>query len=88
MVAQFLDMLTGAAFSLLNMFLGLLPSMPFSANDLNAYMQSNIVVTVLGWMNYFLPIGTATAIISAWAVAMMSYVGVKIAMLYGWIGKR
>lgn len=82
MIADFFEMLSGVVFSVLNSIFDLLPVMPYGVSDLQAYMSDSIVGTMLSWMNYFLPIVPATAMISLWATGMMAYIGIKLAMKY------
>ena len=82
MIVQFFDMLAGTVFSVLNFVIVSLPSMPFGTSDLNSYMSNNMVLTVISWVNYFIPVQAATAIVAAWATAMTTYVGVKLSIKY------
>lgn len=75
-------MLSGVVFDLLGSIFSLLPSMPFDLNDLNILAGNEIVVTVLSWFNYFVPVQAMAAILALWSVAMMSYVGLKLAIKY------
>lgn len=83
MIANLFEVISGAIFNVLGTIFGMLPAMPYSVSDFIEYMDNNLVINMVSWMNYFLPIGEATAIISVWATAMMSYVGVKLAIKYG-----
>lgn len=82
MIADFLQMLQGTVFELLAQILGVLPEMPIDVSSLDAYLTDNILYKVLQWLNWFLPLDAATAMVSLWAAAMMVYIGMKLAIKY------
>lgn len=82
MIADFFEFLMNGVFDFFQGFFGLFPSMPFSAEDLSEMMGLNIVSQVLGWVNYFLPLDVASAILALWAAAMMAYIGLKLSIKY------
>lgn len=82
MITGFLEMLTQTVFDLLSKILGVLPAMPFDLSVLEAFKQSKLVITVLSWINYFVPVSTCLAILTTWSVAMMTYIGFKMAIKY------
>lgn len=83
MIVKFIEMLAGAVFDVIGTVFSFLPQMPFGTNDLQQYMNDSLVVKVIQWMNFFLPLDVATAVISVWAAAMMTFIGVKLAVKYG-----
>lgn len=82
MITRFFEMLSGFVFDLLNMFVGLLPPMPFNLDAVNAFLSNNIVVAVLQWVNYFVPVEVCCGILALWSTAMLGYVGIKMAVNY------
>ena len=82
MIGDFLDMLASTIFDFLEGFFGLLPQMPFTANDLQSYLNVEMVSTVMGWVNWFLPLDVASSIVALWSTAMMAYVGLKLSIKY------
>lgn len=82
MISDFLDFLIGGVFDLLSGILGIFPQMPFTSDDLQQYMNVDLVSSVYGWINYFLPLDIASSIVALWATAMMAYIGIKMAIKY------
>lgn len=82
MIASFLDFLANGIFSFLDGFFSILPQMPISVSDLESLRSLQIVNTVLSWVNYFIPLSAASAIVALWATSMMAYIGIKLAMKY------
>lgn len=82
MIASFFDFLLNGVFDFMAGLFGLLPRMPFSANDVRNLLGVDIVNTALGWANYFLPLDIAAGILALWSTGMMAYVGIKLAMKY------
>lgn len=82
MISDFFGFLIGGVFDFLSGLFGILPQMPFSADDVRAFLGVEIVDQALGWANYFLPLDIAAGILALWSTAMMAYVGVKLAMKY------
>lgn len=82
MIASFFDFLLNGVFDFMTGLFGLLPRMPFSVNDVRAFLGIDIVNTALGWANYFLPLDVAAGILALWSTGMMAYVGIKLAMKY------
>lgn len=82
MLAGFIDFLGSSVFNLIGLVLSVLPVMP----DLSEYLadlgSNPIVSSVLGFVNYFLPIQTAVTIVSAWAGGMIIYIAVKQAVKF------
>lgn len=83
MLVNFIEMLAGTVFSVLETLFGFLPQMPFGVSDLDSYMNDSLLVTVLSWMNYFLPLQPAATIVAVWSTAMLAYIGVKLSIKYG-----
>lgn len=85
MIAQFLNFLSDSVFDLLGTLLGVLA--PASAlnyqSQIYALMDNELVSTVLSWVNYFLPLGMASTVITAWGVVMIGYIAFKLVMSYG-----
>lgn len=82
MIGDFLDFLIGGIFDLLHGIFGIFPQMPFGADELSEMMGLDIVATVFGWINYFIPLDVASSITALWATAMMAYIGIKLAIKY------
>lgn len=82
MIADFLEFLSNGIFDFLEGFFGLLPAMPFSADDLTDMMGFQIISNVLSWVNYFLPLDIAASMIALWCTALMAYVGLKLSIKY------
>ena len=82
MIASFLDFLADNVFGFINGILGIFPSMPVNTDELTTLSGFDIVGKVLSWVNWFLPLDIAASIIALWAVAMMTYLGIKMAMRY------
>lgn len=83
MLVKFIEMLGGAVFNVIETLFGFLPQMPFGVNDLGNWANDSLIVTVLRWMNYFLPLQPAAALVAVWSTAMLAYVGVKLSIKYG-----
>lgn len=82
MIANFLDFLAQNVFGFINGLLGIFPQMPDTTEQLQTMSDVEIVGKVLSWVNWFLPLDIAASIIALWAVAMMAYLGIKMAMKY------
>ena len=82
MIAGFLNFLAGGVFSVLNMILDFFPSMPIDLEDLDELFGTNVVVEILSWVNYFVPVSVCCGIVALWATGMMAYVGLKMAIKY------
>lgn len=82
MIASFLDFLSDSVFGFINGLLNIFPSMPVDTEQLSTLSGFQIVGDVLSWVNWFLPLDIAASIIALWAVAMMTYLGIKMAMRY------
>lgn len=82
MLTSFFDMLFGYVFDFLNGFFGLFPTMPINTQTVSDMLNLPLVATVFGWVNYFLPLDIASSIVALWTVAIMAYVGLKLAMRY------
>lgn len=82
MIADFFEFLLNGVFDFLNGVLGILPHMPFDASQIQSWLHLSEVSTVMGWINYFLPLDVASSIVALWATALMAYVGVKLALKY------
>lgn len=82
MIAKFFVMLSGFVFSVLDVILGFLPQMPFDLSALNDFMSNNIVITVISWINFFIPVSVCCGILALWSTAMLGYVGLKMAVNY------
>lgn len=84
MLTGFLDFLANGVFNLLQGLLGLFPQMPFGVQNFEQFASDNLFLTVMGWVNYFLPIQEATTIIALWAGGMMAYIAIKVPAKYGY----
>lgn len=82
MIAQFLDFLIGGVFDFLGGFFGLFPQMPDMTTGIRDMLGLELVSEVFGWVNYFLPLDIASSIVGLWSVAIMAYVGLKLAIKY------
>jgi len=82
MIGDFLNFLANGVFDFMDGFLGLLPQMPITAGDISQYASADIVASILGWVNYFLPINVASSIVGLWCTAMLAYVGLKLSIKY------
>lgn len=75
-----LDMLVGFLRSVLGGLIDLLPQSPFQ----DIYSTLNVVGDGLGWLNWFVPVGTLLGIMTVWLVAIAGYYLYK-ALLH-WVG--
>ena len=82
MIGEFFNFLTNGVFGMINGLLGIFPTMPVNADQLVRLSGVELVGTVLGWVNWFLPLDIASAIIALWSVAMMTYLAIKMAIRY------
>ena len=82
MLTSFFDMLFGYVFDFLNGFFSIFPKMPVDTQMISDMLNLPLVATVFGWVNYFLPLDIASSIVALWTIAIMSYVGLKLAMRY------
>lgn len=82
MIADFFEFLLNGVFGFFEGFFSIFPEMPFDAEDLSQMMNLGMVSDVMGWVNYFLPLDIAAAIVALWSTAMMAYVGLKLALRY------
>lgn len=63
--------------------LSTLPTLPPEIlGALDGFTGVSIVVEVLAWVNWFLPLSTASVVIALWGTAMMAYLGIKMAIRY------
>lgn len=82
MIGEFFNFLADNVFSFINGLLGIFPQMPITTNEIADLAGVNIVGSVLSWVNWFLPLDIAAAIIALWGTAMLAYLGIKLAMKY------
>lgn len=82
MIADFLNFLANGVFDFLTGLLSLFPHMPFTETTFEDFIQGDLVLTVLGWVNYLIPVRECATIVSLWAAGMMVYVSLKIAKNY------
>lgn len=75
-----LDMIVGFLRSVLGGLVSLLPHSPFE----QFYGLTGLPAQILGWVNWFVPVGTLLGIMTAWLVAIAAYYVYK-ALLH-WIG--
>lgn len=75
-----LDFIVGFLRSVMGNIVDLLPQSPFQ----EYYSGFGIAQQGLGWLNWFVPVGTLLAIMTAWLVAIAGYYVFK-ALLH-WIG--
>lgn len=64
-----LDMLVGFLRSVLGGIVSLLPQSPFE----QFYSTFSLLQTGLGWLNWFVPVGSLLAIMLVWLVAIAGY---------------
>lgn len=82
MIGDFLEFLTGGIFDFLNGLLGIFPRAEIDADVLEQFTGAGITGEVLSWVNYFLPLDIAAAIVALWATGMIAYLGIKMALRY------
>lgn len=82
MIADFLEFLSNGVFDFLGSFLGIFPRSEVDADVLEQFTGAGITGEVLSWVNYFLPLDIAAAIIALWATGMIAYLGIKMALRY------
>ena len=82
MIGDFFDFLGNSIFDFFNGLLGIFPQMPVNTDELANLAGTRIVGQVLSWVNWFLPLDIASSILALWSVAMMTYLGIKMAMRY------
>ena len=75
-----LDMIVDFLRSVLGGLVSLLPHSPFE----QFYSLTGLPVQILGWVNWFVPVGTLLGIMTAWLVAIAAYYVYK--ALSHWIG--
>lgn len=80
MIGSLLNMLSGTAFSVLDLIMSaLLPTIEFNfVSDLTLAMDNEITLTILSWVNYFLPINMAARLVTAWAAMMLAWFTFKL----------
>lgn len=80
MISDFLNMVFSTIFDLLNPLFDIFPAMPVEWSQvINGFFSIQLVDTVLNWVNWLLPFDVASAIISAWVLGMLTYIGIKVA---------
>lgn len=82
MIGEFFSFLAGSVFDFINGLLGIFPRVPDVTSQLVELSGVQSVITVLQWVNWLLPLDIASALIALWAVAMLSYLGIKMALRY------
>ena len=82
MIAAFLNFLGAGVFNLIDMILGFLPTATFSISDFEFLINDILVLHVLGWVNFFVPVSICTTIIGAWSVGMIGYIVLKMSLKY------
>ena len=82
MIADFFECLMNGVFDFLDGLFGILPQMPFDGAQIGQWLGLSELSTVLGWVNFFLPLDVASSIVAVWSAAVMAYVGIKLAMKY------
>lgn len=80
MITDFLNMLGGAVFDFLDGLLGIFPAANVQVQDF--LTATGMTAQMLGWINWFLPLDIASSILALWAVSMLAYLGIKMAMRY------
>lgn len=79
MIADILNNLANGVIDLLIGLVNILPVSPDFTSELANLASVQIVISVMQWVNWFLPLDVAAAMIATWATAMMFYLGVKLA---------
>ena len=82
MIGDFFDFLGDSIFGFLNGLIGIFPEMPVDTEQIENLASTQIVGNVLGWVNWFLPLDVAAVIFGLWSAAMLTYLGIKMAMRY------
>lgn len=82
MIGNFFNFLANSVFDFINGLLGIFPKTPDVMQNVEQLSGVQTVATVLKWVNWLLPLDIASAMIALWAVAMFSYLGVKMALKY------
>lgn len=82
MIGDFFDFLGDNIFGFLNGILGIFPEMPIDTDQISSLAGTQIVGKVLGWVNWFLPLDVASVMLALWSTAMLTYLGIKMAMRY------
>lgn len=82
MISAFLEFLMNGVMSFMNGFFGLFPTMPDNIQQLRQMLGLDMVETVFGWVNYFLPLDIASSIVALWSAAIMAYVALKLGIKY------
>lgn len=82
MISDFFEFLSSGVFTFLNGLLSIFPQSNIDPDVISQYMGVGITSEVLSWVNYFLPLDVAAAIIALWATGMIAYLGIKMAMRY------
>ena len=82
MLATFLNFLSDSVFNLFDALFSVLA--PASATNYTGQiyllMDDEIVEKALSWVNYFLPISQAAAVIATWAAVMIGYLAYRVVM--------
>lgn len=76
MITQVVDFILGGLFTFLTSLFGLLPESPLP--DLAAYVSGSAIGTGLGWLNWFIPVGTLFGIATAWVACLAFYAAFSI----------
>lgn len=71
MLANALQFIGDGFFSIIGILLSLLPTLNI-ASYASAF-EGSIFSTVIGWVNWFIPVGEMLAVLTAWSVAILAY---------------
>lgn len=82
MIGEFFNFLADSVFGFINGLLGIFPEMTVNTDEIARLAGVDVVANVLGWVNWFLPLDIASSILALWAVAMGTYLAIKMAMRY------
>lgn len=82
MIGEFFNFLAESVFGFINGLLGIFPEMTVNTDEIARLAGVDVVANVLGWVNWFLPLDIASSILALWAVAMGTYLAIKMAMRY------
>lgn len=81
MISAVASFLVGGLFDLLILLVGLLPSIEYP--DVASTLTSSGFNSVVGYLNWFIPVGQMLGITTAWAAAVLAYNAYRI--FSGWL---
>lgn len=81
MISAVASFLVGGLFDLITLLVGLLPKVEYP--DVSGTLSSSGLGSVVGCLNWFIPVGQMLTVTTAWAAALLAYNAYRV--FSGWL---